>query len=111
MVFPLLRVGLMRSDPLAELFKALSAIDAVDDGPELQDGCAVRSTAPVVLQEVTGLARALEQNRTGLLLPCGIEQGVVEVQVVPSHGCHVAGVLGNRTACAVTRAVSTVGSG
>ena len=58
MVFSLLRVGLMRSDPLAELFKALSTIDAVEDGPELQYGRAVRRAATVVPEKVTGLARA-----------------------------------------------------
>src|SRR6266540_281168 len=101
----------MRSDPLAELFKALSTIDAVEDGPELQHGCAVRRAATVVLEKVAGLARAHEQNRTGPLLSRGIEDGLVKIEMIAPDSRHVAGVLGNRTACAVTRAAPAVGSG
>src|SRR5437870_8287290 len=99
----------MRSDPLAELFKALSTIDAVEDRPELQDSCAVRRAATVVLEKVTGLARARQQDRARPVLSCRIEQGVVQVQVVAPDRRHVAGILGNCTACAVTRAATAVG--
>ena len=73
MVFSLLRAGLTSSDPLAELFKALTAIDAVEDGPELQHGCAVRRAATVVFEKVAGLARAREQDRARPVLSRGIE--------------------------------------
>ena len=70
MVFVL---SLGASNPLSDFRQVFSGIGAVEDGPELHERNALRSTTPIVLEKRAGLAGGHIEQRARPELSAGIE--------------------------------------